>query len=409
MASLLGLATFQGEAKRLRATELGENMERGIPRKIRTAGWSIVACLLAITTASGQAAKVEKPQMADDVFKNIQVLRGLTVSEFMGTMGFIASALSMNCSECHDLSGPGDFASDAIPRKQMARRMILMVDMFNKTNFAGKREVTCYSCHRGASRPKVTPSLREQYSAPPDDDPDEVEVSQIPLPGKPTPDQVFDRYIQAVGGADKLNAITSYVAKGTYAGFDTEDAVTPVDIYAKAPNQHSVVVHLLTGGDSVRTFDGTNAWNTSAGTFMPIPVVTLGGGELEGARVDAELSFPGRIKQIFKNWQTNFPLTVIDDNLVDVVQGTESDKTPVKLYFDKKTGLLIRQVRYADTPIGLIPSQVDYEDYRAVAGVKLPYKIVTTWTDGRSTTEIKDVQVNVPIDASKFAKPTGTH
>ena len=346
-------------------------MNRGTRPKILGAAFATLLCLLATTWASGQGAQPEKPQMADDVFKNIQVLRGLTVDQFMGTMGFIASALSMNCSECHDLSEGGSYATDDNPRKQMARRMILMVDAFNKTNFAGKREITCYSCHRGASRPKITPSLVEQYSAPPDDDPNEVELSETPVPNGPTADQVFDRYIQALGGAQRLAAVTSFVARGSYAGFDTEDEKMPVDIYAEAPNQRSTVVHLR-AGDNIRTFNGINAWNTSAGTMMPIPVVTLGGGEFAGAQLDAALSFPGQIKQLFQNWRTNFPLTVIDDNPVDVVQGTQPDNTSVKFYFDKKTGLLLRQVRYADTPIGLIPAQIDYADYRVVSGVKMP-------------------------------------
>jgi hypothetical protein len=359
--------------------------------------------VLVAASTSGQTAQPDKPQMADDVFKNIQVLRGLTVDQFMGTMGFIASALSMNCSECHDLSGRGDFAADN-PRKQVARRMILMVDAFNKTNFAGKREVTCYSCHRGASRPKITPSLVEQYTAPPDDDPNEVELSEAPIPSALSADQIFDRYIQALGGTQRLAAVTSFAARGIYAGFDTEDEKVPVDIYAKSPNQRSTVVHLR-AGDNIRTFDGTNAWNTSAGTLMPIPVVTLSGGELAGAKLDAALSFPGQIKQLSKDWRTNFPLTVIDDNLVDVVQGTQPDNTPVKFYFDKKTGLLLRQVRYADTPIGFIPTQIDYADYRAVSGVQMPFKLTTTWTDGRSVIEITELRANVPVDAARFAKP----
>jgi len=366
----------------------------------------LLAGALGAAGVQGQAPQPEKPLMADEVFKNIQVLHGLTVDQFMGTMGFIASALSMNCSECHDLTGASDFASDAIPRKQMARRMILMVDMFNKVNFAGKREVTCYSCHRGAGLPKVTPSLAEQYEAPPEDDPNEVEPVETAIPNAPTADQILDKYIQAVGGAQRANAITSWVAKGTYSGFDTEDAKAPVDIYAKAPNQRSVVVHLPGGaGDNVRNCDGVNAWNTSNGTFLSIPVFPLSGGELAGAKLDAALSFPGQIKQLFKNWTAKFPATTIDDNPVAVVQGTQPDGTPVKFYFDKKTNLLLRQVRYTDTPIGLIPAQIDYSDYRAVSGVKLPYKILVTWTDGRSNIELSEIRPNVAIEATRFAKP----
>jgi len=365
----------------------------------------IVASALAGAVVKAQAPQPEKPIMAEEVFKNIQVLRGLTLDQFMGTMGFIASSLSMNCSECHDLSGPGDYATDANPRKQMARRMILMVDMFNKVNFAGKREVTCFSCHRGASRPKITPSLIEQYTAPPEDDPNEVEPSETPIPNAPKADQVFDKYLQALGGAQKVAGITSFVAKGTYAGFDTEDEKMPVDIYAKAPNQRSTIVHLRGVGDNIRTTNGVNAWNTSAGTFMPIPVFPLSLGELAGAKLDAQLSFPAQIKRLFTNWSTNFPITLIDDAPVDVVQGTQPDNTPVKLYFDKKTGLLLRQVRYSDTPIGLIPTQIDYSDYRVVAGVKMPFKLLTTWTDGRATIELSEIRPNVTVEASRFGKP----
>src|SRR6266702_5266841 len=140
---------------------------------------AVAVCLLVVALANGQTAPQEKPLMAEDVFKNIQVLRGLTVDQFMGTMGFIAAALSMNCSECHDTSSTAAYALDN-PRKQMARKMIVMMNAFNKANFGGKREVTCYSCHRGDIRPRVTPRLAEQYGAPPPEDPNDVEIRQGP-------------------------------------------------------------------------------------------------------------------------------------------------------------------------------------------------------------------------------------
>jgi hypothetical protein len=362
-------------------------------------------CMLAATLANGQSAPQEKPLMADDIFKNIQVLRGLTVDQFMGTMGFIAAALSMNCSECHHTGSVERYADDT-PIKQTARKMILMVNALNKSNFGGKRMVTCYSCHRSDARPKVTPSLAEQYGTPPLDDPDELEIPDTPNAAAPAADQVLNKYIQALGGAQKLASITSFTGKGTYEGFDTEGDKFPVEIYAKAPNERTTIVHLR-AGDNIRTFDGRNAWNTSAGTLLPIPVFTLTGGEFEGARIDASLSFPGQVKQILKNWRTGFPSTTIDDKDVDVVEGSSADNSPVKLYFDKKTGLLVRQVRYTDTALGLNPTQIDYGDYRDVSGVKMPYHLTTTWTDGRSTIVLSELRANVSIDAAKFAKPTG--
>ena len=154
-------------------------------------------------------------------------------------------------------------------------------------------------------------------------------------------------------------------------------------------------------GDNIRVFDGRNAWNTSAGTFLPLPVLELTNGEREGAELDAALGFPVQIKKPLKNWQTGFPPSRVDDNPVDVVQGTGANNTPVKFYFDKKSGLLIRLVRYTDTVLGLIPTQIDYSDYRDVSGVKMPFHLVTTWTDGRSTTDLTSIQANVAVDGAK--------
>ncbi len=367
---------------------------------------AVAVCLLVVALANGQTAPQEKSLMAEDVFKNIQVLRGLTVDQFMGTMGFIAAALSMNCSECHHTGSAAEYAEDT-PRKQTARKMILMVNALNKSNFGGKREVTCYSCHRSDARPKITPSLAEQYGTPPPDDPDEVEISAAPAAGAPSADQVLNKYIQALGGAQRLASVTSFAGKGTYEGFDTEGDKFPVEVYAKAPNERTTIVHLR-AGDNIRTCDGRNAWNTSAGTLLPIPVFSLSGGDLEGAMIDAGVSFPGQIKQLLKDWRTGFPSTTIDDKDVDVVQGSSPDNTPVKFYFDKKSGLLLRQVRYTDTALGLNPTQIDYDDYRDVSGVKMPFRLTTTWTDGRSTIVFSELRANVSIDAAKFSKPTGT-
>jgi len=83
-------------------------MNRGFGLRVILTLTAATVCLLGVTLAYAQAAPQEKPLMADDIFKNIQVLRGLTVDQFMGTMGFIAAALSMNCSECHHTGSPAD-------------------------------------------------------------------------------------------------------------------------------------------------------------------------------------------------------------------------------------------------------------------------------------------------------------
>jgi photosynthetic reaction center cytochrome c subunit len=395
---------------------MGNKMEFGSSRTLVGVLGMVVACLVGVALASGQAppgsaaTPAEKPQMAEDVFKNVQVLKGIPVDEFMGTMGFFSAALNLNCTDCHVEGALTDWNkyADDTPLKKTARTMVLMVKTINQANFRGQRAVTCYTCHRGSNRPKVDPSLAEQYGSPPDVDPNEVEsLGKALTPGSPTADQILDKYIQAVGGAQKLASLTSFVAKGTYEGFDTADHKVPVEVYAKAPAQRAVIAHVPVGDgltkDSTTTYNGSAGWVAARSTFVPMFALT--GQNLDGAKVDANLSFPGGIKQALGNWRAAFPDTSIDGHAVQVVEGTTAGRSQVKLYFDKQTGLLVRQVRWANTVVGRNPTQVDYSDYRDVAGIKFPFHWTLTWTDGQSNYEMSEVQVNAPIDAAKFAKP----
>ena len=355
-------------------------------------------CLLGVVLARGQAGQPQGPQMAESVFKNVQVLKGIPVDEFMDTMGMFSAALSLNCIDCHTAESVGawDRFADETPLKQTARRMVQMVNAINKDNFKGVRSVTCYTCHHGDLHPKVIPNLAAQYATPVED-PNEIEVFRVP--GGPTSDQVFNKYIQALGGAQRLAALTSYTGKGTYIGFETEQTKVPVEVFAKAPNQRASVVH-MTVGDKVNVYDGRQAW--VAGSDKPLPLMTLTGGNLEGAKIDALTAFPSQIKQAFNQWQVG--ATAIDDKEVQVLRGTNPRQPPVNFYFDQ-AGLLVRVVRWADTAVGRIPTQIDYSDYRDVAGVKLPFKWTVTWTNGQSTTELSAIQPNVTIDAARFNRP----
>jgi photosynthetic reaction center cytochrome c subunit len=342
--------------------------------------------------------------MAEDVFKNVQILRGIPVKEFLDTMGFFSAATGMNCIDCHSPQGADSLDGYAIdtPLKQTARKMMLMVNLLNKGNFGGERKVTCYTCHRATDHPEAIPSLLDQYSIAPDD-PDKVEIpgSAAAQPAKITADQILDKYVQAIGGAPQLAKLTSFVGKGTYEGYDSVSEKVPIDIYADAPNQLTTVIHLQRG-DSVSTYDGTHGWIAANDKLMR--VLPLFGGDLAGAKMDGSLSFPAGLKQEFK-WRTGFPSVSINDRPVQVIQEASGGETGVKLYFDKVSGLLVRQVRYSDTAVGVIPTQVDYSDYRLVAGIKMPFHWVVTWTDGQSTIQLTTVQPNAHIDAAKFATP----
>src|SRR5262249_40597617 len=141
------------------------------------AGVVVVIVILAVTTRISQAQQAEKPQLAEEAFKNVKILKGIPVDEFMDTMGMFSAATNMNCVDCHAHDNPAGwekFAKDT-PLKETARRMLLMVKTINKDNFKGVGAVTCYTCHHGDRGPKKIPSLIVQYS-PPVEDPDEVNV-----------------------------------------------------------------------------------------------------------------------------------------------------------------------------------------------------------------------------------------
>ena len=385
-------------------------MRLGLRRVFGYAMGAVMVCALGAGMARAQVldgGTAQKPLMADDVFKNVQVLRGVSVREFMQTMGFFAASLSLNCVDCHvgESAGSWPHYADDTPLKQTARKMVVMVRVLNQGSFAGARKVSCYTCHRGSPRPEVIPSLDQQYESPAAPDADRAEILDNARK-TPTADQILDRYITALGGAAKLNKVTSIVAKGSYNGFDTDFQDTMVQIYVKAPAQKTTIVDLGSDGKVVTTFNGMDAWLSGPVSHTPVPVIPLQGSELDGAKVDALLSFPGHLKESLTDWKVGFPEQEIDKKAVQVVEGTEG-KTPIKFYFDKTTGLLLRVTRFTDTIIGTVPTRIEFSDYRLIPalGIKMPYKVVNTWTDGQSKINLTLITPNAAVDASKFDKP----
>jgi len=359
-----------------------------------------VAAFAVALTASGQNTP-EKPLMSEQAFKNVRVLKGIPVSEFMATMGFFSASLGENCTHCHveESGGNWDRYADDNANKETARRMIGMMGAINKSYFGGRRVLTCYSCHRGLDRPKVIPNLAELYGPPLPQGEDEIAAQ---APKAPPADQVLDKYIQAIGGSGKLAALTSFAAKGTSQAYGETDKY-PADLFAKAPAARTLIVH-TPNGDATTTFDGRGGWTAAPHTDRPVPLLPLTGDELEAAKLDAELCFPMRIKQALTEWRVGVSET-IDNRPVEVVQGRTPRHTAVRLYFDKQSGLLVRLIRYTDSPVGLNPTQIDYADYREVAGVKMPFRWTVTWLDGRSIVQLTEVQPNAAIEAARFEKP----
>ncbi len=380
-------------------------MRNRIRRLVPSASARAVLCLLGIlfvgNFAVNQAAAQDRPLKAEEVFKNIQVLKGISAGDFMGTMGIMTTALGFDCESCHASAGTDKVQWEVdTPRKRMARRMVTMMANINQTSFGGRQVVTCYTCHRANSRPAVTEPVDDVYSTP------ELVADDIfrQAEGQPTADKIIDKYIQAVGGAQKVNALTSIAATGSSVFFGSFGGNGQVQFYAKVPDQRATIIVYQDApgrGDSTRTYNGKEGW-------MRTPLSILGeyalsGNELAGARLDAQLVFPAQVRKALTNLRVGVPTTANDID-VDVVQGDGPPGVVASLYFDSKSGLLVRMVRYAASPIGRISTQVDYSDYRDVGGIKFPYKWTFAWLDGKDTFEFRDVKMNVPIDAAKFGR-----
>lgn len=371
-------------------------------RARRVFGCAVAVSLASLVTTAGlraQTAATERVPMVEEVFKTVQLLRGIPVDTFFEVMGTFASSMGNDCTFCHASNAALDKSAFATqtPRIQRARQMITMMNGINKQYFGGAPRITCFTCHGGSNTPKADPSFMSQYGEPVLD-PDARDFLTDPSVNV---NQVWDRYIQAIGGADRVAKLTSYSAKGTYSGFDTDRSTVPIELYAKAPAQQTVVVH-LTIGASTRVFDGKNAW--VAGPEQPMPLLTLSGGNVDRARLEALANFPLGLRQAYPAWRGG--RTVLKDEDVIVLQASVNGDRVAQVYFDKN-GLLVRVLRFTVTPVAFVPTEIDYADYRELPGlgVKVPFSRTLTQTYMQMTLQLTDVQPNVAIDPAKFAKP----
>ena len=145
--------------------------------------------------------------MAENVYLNVQVLKGIPVDQFNDTMGMFSSALLLDCVGCHDpkiTSDPKAFATPT-PRIQRARQMVVMMNALNRMYFGGQQRVTCFTCHGGDPQPEMSPSLRLQYGELVNDP---SSFKFFPDVAAPPAEKILARYLDALGGAQRLAALT---------------------------------------------------------------------------------------------------------------------------------------------------------------------------------------------------------
>lgn len=352
---------------------------------------------LAVTMARAQSAPPQTPapgasapKLAEEQFKNIQALKGIPAEQVIPSMQFIAASLGVECEYCHVEHAN---EKDDKKTKVTARKMINMMMAINRENFEGHREVTCYSCHRGSADPVSTPIITDEGPRPTAEEgkkPGEAKASM------PAAEQLLDKYLTAVGGAEAFQKITSRVQKGTLTAFGGQHF--PMDVYSKAPDKRFSVMHLQ-GGDSVTAFNGKQGWLS-----VPGRVHMMTAAENDAVRIDADLYFPAHVKTLYRKFRVDAG-EKIDGHETYLVVGSNEGQPPLRLYLDKESGLLLRLIRYAETPLGGNPTQIDYADYRDADGVKIPFQWTLARPGNRFTIHVEEVQQNVPVDDAKFVLP----
>lgn len=369
------------------------------PRLILTLLSAFVACGVVVVAPAAQTAHTPVPgatpanpeKKAEEQFKNIQVLKGIPADQIFPTMQFIAASLGVECDFCHV---QGAFEKDDKRQKDTARKMMEMMFAINKDNFDGHREVTCYSCHRGSTDPVAIPAVMTEEPKEGPGGPKKIEEAKET--NGPSGQQLLDKYIQAIGGASAVDKVTSRVMKGE---IDFGGKSFPIDIYSKDPDMRISFTH-MPDGDSVTAFNGTEGWLGTPGR----PLREMHGSDLDGASIDADLHLATHLKQMFTGMRARGTEKVGDHDAY-VVTGRREGKPPVILYFDQQSGLLVRLLRFGETALGRMPTQIDYSDYRDVGGVKIPYRWTLARPGGRFTIQLSDVKENVAVDDAKFVKP----
>ena len=312
--------------------------------------WMAVVLAVAVGgTALAQTSDQDKP--VEQTKKNIKVLKGMPTSQLIPVMAFMSNSLGVTCAYCHT----AEWESDEKEEKDTARGMINMVRDINEHHFAGEVAVTCNSCHQGHTRPAAIPNLANAGWA-------KTPEVPAPKPVLPSVDEVIAKYVTAVGGPKAIAGAKTLVETGTVTRESGRAAAEskPVTVTLEPPSKIAI---------------------------------------------DTELKYPGEANQEIASWLGR--LSRIDEakpslrvsGIVPVrgrdayaVEVRASQGRPDWLYFDVKDGLLLRRRHEMTTLLGVLPSEYDYDDYRAVDGLKVPFKMTWSRADYRVTHAFSEVK-----------------
>jgi len=343
----------------------------------------------------------------EQVRKNIQVLKGLPDSQLFPVMNFIGDSLGVHCDYCHVTLGADPrtgrdvwlYERDDKTTKLRGREMIKMVLEINRTSFGGDQKITCYSCHRGTTRvERVVPLPPVDFTLP---RPDRKE------PGPLNAEQILSHYLKAVGSQDagakfKTIIYTGIVerSQGKTNAVWQQILPTPQEITMKAPDKY-LVKATTSQGITMQGIDGAVGWVRSNNGLRQ-----LAAAELEQFKQSSAIYHPIKVTEQPGQMRV-LGLEKVGDRDAYVIAVMTGPQTTRKYFFDAQTGLLLRRITTTSTMLAPLPEQVDFEDYRDVGGLKLPFMIRTSGLAAFTTATRKftDIKLDVAVDDSVFKMP----
>ena len=397
-----------------------------VSHALRGAVCAVALVLLLLTLVGGvpgagaQGAGPQGDRPVEQTRKNIQVLKGLPDSQLLPLMNLISASLGVRCDFCHVVEAEGPdrwkMERDDKPEKIMARRMMQMTIDLNKGNrdLFGANGVTCYTCHAGREHPVALPQLPLTESAhegparggqpaagpAPGSSSGGRPAGAAPRPAQPTAEQILNRYVEAVGGRAAVAKVDTLVMKGTREA--SQGRTFPIEISLKGSDKYLIVASVPQQGEMRQGLVGGRAWSKSARGQRELSPT-----ELKTFRESVLLARPVKIAEPLPAMQFRGQRKAGDRDAY--VLGYEpAPGVRKRLYFDKQTGLLLREQTFTDTMISPIPEQVDYEDYRDIGGgVMMPFTVRYSAIDTFSsfTRKLTEVRQNVTLDDAVFNPP----
>lgn len=214
----------------------------------------------------------------------------------------------------------------------------------------------------------------------------------------PTGAAILDRSVAKTGGAAAYARVKNMTLTGTVE-MEGHNISGPISMYQEGDKSYSVI-ELPGIGRIEEGSDGDTVWEVNS---------------LQGARIKegAERTAAIRAAKMtpLSSWREYYvsARTLGSENVAGKpawkVQMTPKDGAPEIFYFDRASELLVRTTQTLPTALGDIPVDVVFSDYRAVDGVRMPFRMTQQAMSQTLNMRFDQIACNVAMEPGRFGLP----